>query len=174
MGCYFLIQGIFPTQQSNPGLLHSRQILYLLNYLRQKTPKVLYCKIKNVSCILMCLFVMYYLCEKYYKPITVQYYIADYASWVPRLTLLDLQIGIMNTLWNLFICRGLTVLFNLFSLRCLFITQVDTLNSRARSNLGWYGPERIHRIKEDLPLKSELNSNGYWRKSLHFLQRKQN
>ena len=33
---------------------------------------------------------MYYLCEKYYKPITVQNYVADYVSWVPRLTLLDL------------------------------------------------------------------------------------
>ena len=33
---------------------------------------------------------MYYLCEKYYKLITVQYYIADCVSWVPRLTLLDL------------------------------------------------------------------------------------
>ena len=32
---------------------------------------------------------MYYLCEKYYKPITVQYYIADCVSWIPRLTLLD-------------------------------------------------------------------------------------
>ena len=37
------------------------------------------------------LFFMYYLCKKYYKPITVQYYIADYVSWVPRLTLLDLR-----------------------------------------------------------------------------------
>ena len=34
---------------------------------------------------------MYYLCEKYYKPIRVQYYIADCVSWVLRLTLLDLQ-----------------------------------------------------------------------------------
>ena len=34
---------------------------------------------------------MYYLCEKYYKPIIVQYYIADCVSWVPRLTLLDLR-----------------------------------------------------------------------------------
>ena len=33
---------------------------------------------------------MYYLCEKYYKPATVQYHIADCISWVPRLTLLDL------------------------------------------------------------------------------------
>ena len=30
------------------------------------------------------------MCEKYYKPVTVQYYIADYVIWVPRLTLLDL------------------------------------------------------------------------------------
>ena len=30
---------------------------------------------------------MYYLCEKYYKLITVQYYIFDYVNWVPRLTL---------------------------------------------------------------------------------------
>ena len=28
---------------------------------------------------------------KYHKPITVQYYIADGVSWVPRLTLLDLR-----------------------------------------------------------------------------------
>ena len=33
---------------------------------------------------------MYYLCEECYKPITVQYYIADCVNWVPRLTLLDL------------------------------------------------------------------------------------
>ena len=34
---------------------------------------------------------MYYLCEKYCKPITVQYCIAECVSWVPRLTLLDLR-----------------------------------------------------------------------------------
>ena len=27
--------------------------------------------------VYFCLFLVYYLCEKYYKPITVQYYIAD-------------------------------------------------------------------------------------------------
>ena len=32
----------------------------------------------------------YFLCEKCFKPITVQYYVADYVSWVPRLILLDL------------------------------------------------------------------------------------
>ena len=29
--CHFLLQGVFPTQDSNPGLLHSRQILYQLS-----------------------------------------------------------------------------------------------------------------------------------------------
>ena len=32
MGCRFLLQGIFPTQESNPGLLHCTQILYPLSY----------------------------------------------------------------------------------------------------------------------------------------------
>ena len=31
VGCHFLLQGIFPTQGSNPRLLHCRQILYSLN-----------------------------------------------------------------------------------------------------------------------------------------------
>ena len=53
---------------------------------------------------------MYYLCGKYYKPITVQYCIADCVSWVPRLTLLDLmnKLDLTNVLSerNLFVCRG--------------------------------------------------------------------
>ena len=32
LGCHFLLQGIFPTQELNPGLLHCRQILYQLDY----------------------------------------------------------------------------------------------------------------------------------------------
>ena len=32
MDCHFLFQGIFPTQESNPGLLHCRQTLYLLSH----------------------------------------------------------------------------------------------------------------------------------------------
>ena len=32
MGCHFLLQRIFPTQESNAGLLHRRQILYRLDY----------------------------------------------------------------------------------------------------------------------------------------------
>ena len=32
VGCHFLLQGIFPTQGSNPGLLHCRQTLYPLGH----------------------------------------------------------------------------------------------------------------------------------------------
>ena len=32
MGCHFLLQGIFPTQGLNPGLLHCRQTLYCLSH----------------------------------------------------------------------------------------------------------------------------------------------
>ena len=32
VGCHFLLQGIFLTQGSNPGLLHCRQILYCLSH----------------------------------------------------------------------------------------------------------------------------------------------
>ena len=32
LGCHFLLQGIFPTQELNPGFQHCRQILYQLSY----------------------------------------------------------------------------------------------------------------------------------------------
>ena len=32
MDCHFLLQRIFPTQGSNPGLLHCRQTLYRLSH----------------------------------------------------------------------------------------------------------------------------------------------
>ena len=32
VGCHFLLQGIFLTQELNPGLLHWRQMLYRLSY----------------------------------------------------------------------------------------------------------------------------------------------
>ena len=43
--CHFLIQGIFSTQGSNPGLLHCRQILYLLHH--EGSPNQLYSNIQN-------------------------------------------------------------------------------------------------------------------------------
>ena len=49
--------------------------------------RLLYYKIKNVYFV--CLFFIY-LCEKYYKPVIVQFYVANCVSCVCRLTLLDL------------------------------------------------------------------------------------
>ena len=45
VGCHLLLQRIFPTQKSNPGLQHCRQILYRPNYegspsLHLLTPKL--------------------------------------------------------------------------------------------------------------------------------------
>ena len=39
MDCHALLQGIFPTQGLNPGLLHCRQNLYCLSY--QRNPVVM-------------------------------------------------------------------------------------------------------------------------------------
>ena len=39
MGSLSLLQGIFPTQGLNPGLLHSRQILYQLSH--KRSPRIL-------------------------------------------------------------------------------------------------------------------------------------
>ena len=39
MGCQALLQGIFPTQGSNPGLPHCRRILYHLSH--QESPRIL-------------------------------------------------------------------------------------------------------------------------------------
>ena len=39
VGCHALLQGIFPTQGSNPGLLRCRWILYCLSH--QGSPRIL-------------------------------------------------------------------------------------------------------------------------------------
>ena len=41
MGCYFLLQGIFPTQGLNPGLSHCRQKLYHLSHQGSQSEKEL-------------------------------------------------------------------------------------------------------------------------------------
>ena len=40
VGCHFLLQGIFPTQGSNPSLLHYRQMLYRLSHQRSPPGKL--------------------------------------------------------------------------------------------------------------------------------------
>ena len=46
MGCHALLQGIFPTQGSNLGLLHCRQILYHLSH--KRSPYML-ARVQNLS-----------------------------------------------------------------------------------------------------------------------------
>lgn len=81
--CLFQAQDVQKCKSSSDVAGTAGQLLYYITTLS----KVLYYMIKNVLFAFM-----YYLCEKYYKPITVQYYIADCVSWIPRLTLLDWQI----------------------------------------------------------------------------------
>ena len=61
VGCHFLLLGIFPTQVSNPSLLHCRQILYQLSYKGSPTQactwfNVLFCclKILNIFFLHLC------------------------------------------------------------------------------------------------------------------------
>ena len=49
MGCHFLLQGIFPTQGSNPGLLHCRQMFYCLSH--QGSPKGMPRSINGMCCV---------------------------------------------------------------------------------------------------------------------------
>ena len=63
----------------------------------------------RLECLLF-VFVFYILfCKNCYKPITVQYSIANCASSIPKLTLLDLQTGLRHVLSekSSFMCRGL-------------------------------------------------------------------
>ena len=66
VGCHFLLQGIFPTQGSNPGLLHCRQTLYHLShqgspsyhyydhYSEQSTNFACICAKLLQSCLILC------------------------------------------------------------------------------------------------------------------------
>ena len=58
VGCHFLLQGIFLTQGSNPGLLHSRQILYRLNHQGISSMSLL-----NISCIFSILVSCLFICN---------------------------------------------------------------------------------------------------------------
>ena len=72
--------------------------LYLLHWQGGSLPLVppgkpsRYCTVRLKMFYFLYLFSMYiYWCEKYHKPITVQYYVTNCVSWAPELTLLDLQ-----------------------------------------------------------------------------------
>ena len=50
MGCYALLQGIFPTQGSNPGLLHCRWILYHLSHQGIPYKSYIYTILQSIRC----------------------------------------------------------------------------------------------------------------------------
>ena len=90
VGCHFLLQGIFPDPgievtspalagrfftTEPPGKPYCTTLLYFSRY----------CTVRLSIFIFVFVFI-YYLCEKYYKPIALQYYIADCVNSVPRLT----------------------------------------------------------------------------------------
>ena len=60
MCCHFLLQGIFPTQESNPGLWHCRQTLYHLSHqgspwpgIKSGSPALGACKLEVIiECIM--------------------------------------------------------------------------------------------------------------------------
>ena len=54
VGCNFLLQGIFLTQGSNPGLLHCRQTIYHLSH-QGRISKVIYLiGVTAQSCLTLC------------------------------------------------------------------------------------------------------------------------
>ena len=55
VGCHLLLQGIFPTQLSNQGLLHCRQILYQLSY-KGNPPLLSYMYIKKLNHMYLCIY----------------------------------------------------------------------------------------------------------------------
>ena len=53
VGRHFLLQGIFPTQRWNPGLLHCRQVLYRLGYEGGPFSQIAHSKIDFVICTVL-------------------------------------------------------------------------------------------------------------------------
>ena len=71
VGCHFLLQGIFPTQESNWGLLHCWQILYQLSYKN----KILHKKITILADTDNCLSVAICLgfCNIRFRPLKIKH-----------------------------------------------------------------------------------------------------
>ena len=81
---------LLPSPVSNSSLLVHVvpalvcQLLYCMSFSG--------CYTLRLKCFIFCVCIfMYYLSEKYYKSVTLQYSVANCASWVPTLTSLDLQ-----------------------------------------------------------------------------------
>ena len=51
VGSHSLLQGIFPIQESNPSLLHCRQILYHLSHQRSPNSSLKWSEVNSFSCV---------------------------------------------------------------------------------------------------------------------------
>ena len=60
VGCHALLQGIFPTQGSNPGLLHCRWILYQLSH--QGSPSLKLYHVNSVCVIAQASYIKSHIC----------------------------------------------------------------------------------------------------------------
>ena len=70
VGCHFLLQGIFPTQESNPGLLHCRQTLHCLSY---QGSLLQLRSIQMYTCNSVCLFTLLLIDYGYYEQLCYKY-----------------------------------------------------------------------------------------------------
>ena len=94
-----------------------------------------YCTVRLKMFSLFFMFFMYYLCEKYHKPIIIQNCITDCLSWIPRLILLDLTNWTYKCTLGTLIYRGLSVL-------CFFLVLIISLPIRFLTSEGSKGKER--------------------------------
>ena len=90
VGCHALLQGIFPTQGSNLGLLHCRQILYHLSH--QGSPDV---------------------CNHTYEFIHVQMHV-NRSIWVCMCICKYMDIGIFTFLVTYILCSSIGLSHGLF------------------------------------------------------------
>ena len=90
VGCHCLLQGVFPTQESNPGLQHCRQILYRLNH--QGSPDnlraVYFILLSLITCyvsvVVQCFLKIYFLdCQALKDNASICFLVGNACSTVP-------------------------------------------------------------------------------------------
>ena len=145
--CHFLLQGIFPTQESNPGLPHCRQMLYRLSHqgtvipiplsLAHVTRAILHLLVLQTSVMLHLRtfifgpFYLNYYYPRYLKdvfPIITQLLPSQEVSCPTPLTLLFL----LNSLHQTYLLKQYMCFIHLFYLLPIF--QQNVSSTRARTH----------------------------------------
>ena len=91
MGSLSLLQGISPTQESNQGLLHCRQILYQLSYEGSYMLNIFGHKFLSVDPLLLLLFL----------PETISQNTQNYTIWCSSQTVLSLDLFIIVLIFQI-------------------------------------------------------------------------